>query len=199
MAIGFLYCNYNQQDQQRPKYLLEILLRQFAKILPALPESVIALYRLYTKYGTMPSLDHIFKVLRAVLKLHTTNFIIIDALDECRPCNKEDTIELISMLFQLQADVGLNLFVTARTGTDVAKQFTQGAVSLKICAAEEDLRSYLSRSVRKLPSFVQDDIELRNDIVNTIVKTSGGMYVASQHTRYIANFRSQVSSCATSA
>src|SRR5205085_1151644 len=84
IGIAYLYCNFRQQDKQKPTDLLLSLLKQLVQEQPFMPESVRRLHEHHNRQRTWPSLDEISKVLHSVIADYSRTFLIIDALDECQ-------------------------------------------------------------------------------------------------------------------
>jgi Cdc6-like AAA superfamily ATPase len=179
IGIAYLYCNFRQQDKQKPTDLLLSLLKQLVQEQPFIPESIKRLHELHNRQRTWPSLDEISKVLHSVIADHSRTFLIIDALDECQVSDGGRT-RLLSEIFNLQRQTHANLFVTSRFIPEIAREFKE-RTSLEIRASDEDVGRYIDGYIPKLPSFVRSNPKLQEEIKAAIIKVVDGMYVILRH------------------
>ena len=173
IGIAYLYCNFRQQQDQKPGDLLASLLGQFVQGQPCVPNSVRSLYEQRKAKQMRPPFDEIANVLQSIMAGYSRAFIVIDALDECG-ISDGGFRKFLSGVFKLQAKTGANLFVTSRFIPDIAEKF-EGSPSLEIRANDEDVRRYLDGHMSQLRSFVSRKPELQEEIKNEIVKAVDGM------------------------
>ena len=176
VGIAYLYCDFRRQDEQNSEDLLASLLKQLTQGLPSLPDTVKSLYDKHTVKGTRPSLDEISRSLQSVAALYSRVFIIVDALDECRAFDG-CRAGFLTEIFNLQAKCRANLFATSRFDAGFAEKF-DGSISLEIRASVQDVQRYVHNRISDLPSFVERNPKLQEDIETEIVKAADGMYVA---------------------
>jgi hypothetical protein len=174
-GIGFIYCNFRRNDEQKIERLLASLLKQLAMGQSSLPESVKSLYDRHKDRKTRPSLDEISRALRFVVTPYSRVFLIIDALDECQASDGCRS-KLLSKIFSLQAETGINFLATSRSIPDIEKEF-MGYPSLDIIASDEDVHSYLDGHMSQLPAFVSNTPDLPEKIKSEITRAVAGMYV----------------------
>lgn len=84
IGIAYLYCNFCRKDEQKAEELLASLLKQLARGLSSLPESVKSLYDSHKDKRTRPTFNEISATLQSVGALYSRIFIVVDALDECQ-------------------------------------------------------------------------------------------------------------------
>ena len=109
--------------------------------------------------------------------MYSRVFVVVDALDECQvsdDCRKK----FLSKLFNLQTNCAANIFVTSRFIPEIVDQF-KTSVSLEIRASTEDVARYLEGHIGQLPSFVQRNRQLQEEIKVEISEAVDGMYVLS--------------------
>lgn len=175
IGIAYLYCNFKRNNEQKIDALLASLLRQLAEYQPSLPWAVQDLYDQHNTRRSRPSIDELSKSLQSVINMYSKCYIVIDALDECQiseGCRKT----LISELLNLQTTCGTNILATSRFIPEITQKF-QGHTQLEIRASEEDVRKYLESQILELPSCVQCNSRLQEEIKNKIVEATRGMYV----------------------
>ena len=176
IGIAYLYCNYKQQQQQKPEDLLISLLKQLVQERPLVPENVKSLYERHENKKTRPSFNEISEVLHSIITDYSRTFIIIDALDEYQV--SDGRRKFLSEVFNLQAKAGANLFATSRFIPEIMTEF-EGSVLLEIRASDEDVQRYLDGHISLLPSFVLRCLDLQEEIKTEIIKAVDGMYVPS--------------------
>lgn len=176
-GIAYIYCDFRRKDEQNADNLLTSLLKQLSQGKPSLPPSVQDLYNGHKKGGTRPSWDEISRTLHLVAKSYSRTFVIVDALDECQVsdgCRRR----FLSELFNLQRICAANIFVTSRFVPEIAGEFG-GSISLEIQASEYDVKRYLAAHITELPSVVQKNRQLQEEIVTGISQAVDGMHVPS--------------------
>jgi hypothetical protein len=175
IGIAYLYCNFRQQQEQKPTDLLLSLLKQLLQKRPSVPENVKTFYKRHKNKQTWPSFEKISKVLQSVVADYFRAFIIIDALDECQ-VSDGGRRRFLSEIFNLQAKTGINIFSTSRFIPEIMKEF-EGSILLEIRASSEDVQRYLEGHMSQLPSFVSRNADLQEEIKTKIVQAVDGMYV----------------------
>ena len=173
VGIAYIYCNFRQQQEQKPEDLLASLLKQLVQEQPLIPEKVKSFYELHKNKRTRPSLDEISQVLHFVVADYSRAFIIIDALDECQ-VSDGGRRRLLSEILNLQDKTGASFYATSRFIPEIRKEF-EGNVSLKIRASNKDVRRYLD--ISQLPSFVLRSPDLQEEVKTEIIKAVDGMCV----------------------
>lgn len=176
IGIAYLYCNFRQQDDQKAKDLLASLLKQLARGLPSLPESVKSLYDSHNNKQTRPTFNEISKALQSVAALYSTTFIVIDALDECQVANGHRAA-LLSEVFSLQVKCQSSFFATSRFIPEITESFNK-TTWLEIRASNQDVQRYLDSHISQLPRCVLHSSELQDEIKTEIIKAVNGMYVS---------------------
>lgn len=171
VGIAYLYCNFRQADEQKAEDLLSSLLKQLSQGCPSVPDGVKALYYDHQKKRTRPSFDEISRNLQSVAAMCPRVFIIVDALDECQSA---DRMRFLSVILSLQAKHEVNIFASSRFIPEVVDQF-KASISLEIRANSEDIERYLEGHMGHLPSLVQEDRLLRNEIKVGVSEAVGGM------------------------
>ena len=173
IGIAYLYCNFRQQQDQKPADLLASLLGQLVQGQPSVPKIVKNLYGLHMVKRMRPSFDEISKVLQSTMASYSRTFIIIDALDECATSDGTRG-KFLSEIFKLQAKTGASLFATSRFIPDITEEF-KGSPSLEIRANDEDVRRYLDGHMSHLRPFISRKPDLQEEIKNEIVQAVDGM------------------------
>ena len=173
IGIAYLYCNFRQQQNQKPVDLLASLLGQLVQGRPSVPNSMKSLYEQHKTKRTRPPFGEISHALQSIMASYSRTFIVIDALDECG-ISDGGWRKFLSEIFNLQAKTGASLFATSRFIPDIAEEF-KGSPSLEIRANSDDVRKYLDGHMPQLRSFVLRNPDLQEEIKTEIVKAVDGM------------------------
>ncbi|KAF3124220.1 hypothetical protein TWF594_002071 [Orbilia oligospora] len=175
-GVAFIYCIYNEREQQSLDDILASILVQLVLGQPVIPESIQRLYKSHRK-GENPrlSLDEISKEITSIIKCYSRIFIVIDALDECR--DNDIRKSLLSKVFELQTVSDMRLMVTFRPGAILEALIK---TRIEIRAQNEDLEIYLRNQMSKLPDVVTENYELQNKIKDRISYLARGMFLLAQ-------------------
>jgi hypothetical protein len=176
IGIAYLYCNFQQQNEQKLTDLFLSLLKQLVQEQPSIPLGVETLHNNHKDKGTRPSFEEISKALDSVIADYSKVFILVDALDECQDSDGGRK-KFLTEMFNLQVKTKINLFATSRFILDIEKAF-DGSISLEIRAREDDVQRYLEGRMLQLPSFVSRNVGLQEEIKNAIMKAVDGMYAS---------------------
>ncbi|KAF3310099.1 hypothetical protein TWF173_010109 [Orbilia oligospora] len=175
-GVVFIYCIYNEREQQSLDDLLASILVQLVLGQPVIPESIQRFYKSHRK-GEKPrlSLDEISKEITSIIKCYSRIFIVIDALDECR--DNDIRKSLLSKVFELQTVSDIRIMVTFRPGA-ISEALIKTRIEIR--AQNEDLEIYLRNQMSKLPDVVTENYELQNKIKDRISYLARGMFLLAQ-------------------
>ncbi|BCR91451.1 uncharacterized protein ACHE_70294S [Aspergillus chevalieri] len=175
IGIAYLYCTFQQQQEQRPVDLLTNLLKQLIMGQPTIPNAVKDLYDRHKPKQTCPSLSEIRNTLHQVAAFYSRTFIVIDALDECRATHDGRDM-FMQEIFNFQADIKANLFATSRFIQEIEAKF-QKVIRLEIRADDTDVQRYLHAKLQNCPSLISQNDSLQEQIKNKIAKAVDGMFL----------------------
>ncbi|KAL6831777.1 hypothetical protein V8C40DRAFT_273247 [Trichoderma camerunense] len=176
-SVAYFFFNHKRQDEQTIDVLLASFLRQLVASQSPLPEVVHELYKQYntTTKQTRPPIKELIRAIKSVVALYSRVFMIIDALDECKSAHYTRW-SVLSSVFQLQSETEANFFITSRFDMEIASAFSN-IPSLEIRASNEDVRRYLRGNMVYLPRFVQNDPNLQEKIIHSVVQAVQGMFL----------------------
>lgn len=173
IGVAYIYCNFQRQDEQTAPNLLASLLKQLSQQRLSLPDNVKSLYNDHKNKPARLFFKEISEALQSVIVSYHRAFVIVDALDEYRT---SDRMQFLTEISGIQAKTNLNVFATSRSIPEISERF-KDAISLEVCASEEDVRRYVDGHMSRLPSFVDRDQKLQGEIKSGISQSVGGMYV----------------------
>ncbi|EKV18835.1 hypothetical protein PDIG_07080 [Penicillium digitatum PHI26] len=111
VGIGYLYCNFNRQGEQRAQDLLSSLVMHLCKKRTSVPVAVKDLYKRYKTAPMRPRFGDVSKALTFVIALYSKVLIVIDALDECETTCRT---RFLGEIGKIHAGPGANVFATSR-------------------------------------------------------------------------------------
>jgi len=177
VGIAYIYCSYQEQQEQKPEDLLLSLLKQLAQKQLAMLTNVEHLFKRHKTKQTRPSFDEIIQTLHSTIQLYSRAFIVIDALDEYHGSNRDGQNRLLSAVFNLQNQTQLNLFATSRYVEEITSQFKR-CTSKEIRAQDDDVLRYVNvRIPQLLRSQISKHPKVQDTVRKDVVKAADGMYV----------------------
>ncbi|KAK2589553.1 hypothetical protein QQS21_012766 [Conoideocrella luteorostrata] len=179
VAIAYVYCSYQPQQEQKPEDLLASLLKQFARRNPKVFANVKGLYERHVSNGSRPSLDEIIKMLQSAIKLFCRVFIIVDALDEFHSSNYTNWKKILVLKKPWFASgAHINLFVTSRSISEITAEFL-GDVQKDIRAPESDVLSYVNDNIMqfRVADRFAERPDVQDKIRSGIVRAADGMFL----------------------
>ncbi|KAF4879415.1 Vegetative incompatibility protein HET-E-1 [Colletotrichum siamense] len=170
-VTAYVYCNFRRKEVQTVEHFLSSLIKQTARALAQIPDSVTKLYQDNKRSGTIPSALDLSDVFSSILGSFSTVFVLVDALDEC---DAESRFALLSILVDLQkkTPATLKLFFTSRPVPEIEGRF-HDALVCEIRAASEDIHRYVRHRLFQIPVCITNILEDR--ITNEIATAVDGM------------------------
>ncbi|EDN02634.1 conserved hypothetical protein [Histoplasma mississippiense (nom. inval.)] len=175
VGIAYLYCNFKQQEEQKPADLIASLLKQLLQGQPSVVEVVKDLYNRHKRVNTRPSLDELRSSLQQITASYQRTFIVIDALDECR-ASPDGREMFLQGIFNLQTNTNASIFATSRFVQEIEGKFDR-SIRLKIRASATDVQKYLDERLRNCSTLTPEDKPLQEEIKTKIAKAVDGMFL----------------------
>ncbi|KAL4999824.1 hypothetical protein BDV10DRAFT_183971 [Aspergillus recurvatus] len=147
VGVAYIYFNHRRPEMQKTRHLLATLLRQFSENKPHLCDAVEEVYRAHRNGRKRPSVDALVQGMDKTAALHSRQFIVIDALDECQTadgCREQ----FLSVILSLQAKHGVNVLITSRELPDITCRFSDSTV-FEIRARDEDISAYVDARISR--------------------------------------------------
>jgi hypothetical protein len=181
MGLAYIYCDYRDQTLQTAKNISGTILKQLLRLLPKIPEEIIAIWQKSYNGKTPLEFDQAIEALRITCKSFNRTYICLDALDECQH------IDLLLKSLP-QAPSPVRLFSTGRKHIQpTIQRFFGHTHMILIEAKESDIRIFIEKSMKedreKDPELMNERLE--QDIIEKIAALSKGMFVIIQYTKCI--------------
>ncbi|KXX76597.1 Ubiquitin-conjugating enzyme E2 4 [Madurella mycetomatis] len=178
VAVVYLFFDFKRQFEQEPRELLSSLARQLVQHQEAVPKSVRELYKKHRETGKVPDVKDMSATLQTLISPFRRVFLVVDALDECRPEGRCRSI-FLEQISELQSNTNVSCFLTSRHIPEIEAVFTECS-SLEILATGEDIGMYLEGHMDQLPRFVFENQGLRKQIQREIISAVDGMFLLAQ-------------------
>ncbi|KAJ6563734.1 hypothetical protein DFH09DRAFT_479120 [Mycena vulgaris] len=173
VGVAVIYLNHKETEVQSLSNLLAGIWRQLV-FKKAISSSVHRLHEEHREPRTRPSREETRDVLCSAVVEYSKVFIIVDALDEYPEQQRGSLLHSLSSLGST-----VNLMVTSRPHIAVNYLF-RTLETLEIRAAEDDIRKHLNAEIlrsSRLLRHIENQPNLREEIVITIVRRSDGMFL----------------------
>ncbi|EXJ70464.1 uncharacterized protein A1O5_06533 [Cladophialophora psammophila CBS 110553] len=179
VAIAYIYCSYEDQDNQTATNLLASLLQQLVRKASNVSENIISVYKSHAPRQTRPSLDIFSTLLRSEARRLSKVFVVIDALDECSK-NNGTRRSLVEEIRKLQPSI--QLLTTWRHDAAIERE-SKSVTHIEVRASDQDIRRYIENRIKRADRLVlhaKNDPSLQDTIVHTISEKGKGMFLLAQ-------------------
>ena len=179
VAIAYYYYDYSEQQNQHPSAFASSLLRQLISPGENVPSTVAEFYqRTRNAVKDQTWFHDLLKLMRRVVSTFRRSFIIVDALDEADiHTQRSGFFEVIGAIRPLS---GSRVKVLATTRPHVFSLLNkfQDPVTIEILADPEDLRRYLTQTIKEHPESEElMDTELREHVLDMLTKNANGLFL----------------------
>jgi len=182
-GFAYFYFDFNDVQKQDSERMLRSLVVQLSKQSGDIPWKLDALFSSYDNGKRPPDLNELLMVLYDMIWQYPRVYIVLDALDECKQRS-----ELTEMLEEIASwnIPSLHFLMTSRQDQDI-RVCLEGFVDIQniMCLQEnvvdEDIQLYVRQRLSDDKSLIKwrKDAALQQEIEDTIMKGSKGMYVLS--------------------
>jgi hypothetical protein len=184
VAVLYVYCDYKDQVNQTDRNLFANFAKQSILQQLDLPAEAKALYDSCEKGGRSPSSNQCLDLLMSSMASFHRTFIVIDAVDEHLPSEKDEynpDIPLLRELSSIQQKMSgrCTIFITSREILLIQEQL-QDRIRLDVRAHDEDIKSYVNSRICDDKKFtfakeIRTDSALADEIVEKMVAKAQGM------------------------
>jgi ankyrin repeat domain-containing protein 50 len=173
-VVAYFYFDFNDSEKQSPQKAIRSIVQQVVRQSRCATDLLEQLYERHGKGLHQPSDQSIVALLREVLELQDTSFLVLDALDECN--EREKFLKIFCEIIKLELP-GLHVIATSRLEQDIGEYLRPLAylvINIEGAAVDEDIRTYISsqlttdRRLKKLTKY-------HDDILDTMMRKAGGM------------------------
>lgn len=170
-TVIFFYCEFQDPTKHDPTTVLATLLDQLLRQLPITSLTLEGMLQCLANRRSVHELDMESLILTFAEEFERV-FVFIDGLDECE---LEELEELLPQLTNIASR--LSMFVASRDQPEIRLEFERRLkLTIRPDHIEADLRQFANADVKRISI---GDASLTNEVVETLVRGSGGTSVSS--------------------
>jgi predicted DNA-binding protein len=178
IGIVFIYCRYDDQENQSVTSFMGSFLQQLVERRRILDPEIKEMYEKHAATRSRPNATTFLTLIEAQIEKMDRVYVVIDALDECQEKTRADLLNNINKL-----SFKTNVFLTSRHNTRVEQYLRPREMNnLEIRAAPEDIKTYIQarfllESDRHscLDAHLQIQPYLREEILEGVIGKTNGM------------------------
>jgi hypothetical protein len=178
-VLLYFYFNFNDSKKQSFDSLVRSLIFQLYHVQQKSRSSLEQLYSSYKDGREQPQHDQLLTTLHIMLHNAGTTYVVLDALDECRPSRTRK--ELQTWLATPEAQ-GLQLFLTSRREQDIESSISswlvvEGIVPIRQGPVDNDIRAFIHSKMaedKELQRWQQKP-DVCTEIERKLMEKAGGM------------------------
>ncbi|KAH6889026.1 hypothetical protein BKA70DRAFT_884392 [Coprinopsis sp. MPI-PUGE-AT-0042] len=172
ICVCYIYFRYSDRSKMTVRNVLETLAMQTLERHPDCLAVIEETYAQHLHERTEPTEAQLLTLLSQLTKGMTATFYILDALDEA---HTKIQLAVVKAL----ASLNVKLFITSRPLKTVESSFP-AAHTFPIIAQDTDIDLHIAKGINEnaeLQRLLQDDPELRDEIISTIKGNCCGMFL----------------------
>ncbi|MCJ1384234.1 hypothetical protein MMC17_007350 [Xylographa soralifera] len=180
-GIAYVYCDYDDQNNQTLSNILGCILKQITMQCAALPGFIGELYK---KDGHKPiklETEIFWELLERLTKMFPRTYIIVDALDELENDTlktRRNLLRMMSMDRESKSDV--RIFATSRPHLEDINKALCAFPKLLIEARDNDMHSFLLQRIEgseDLEDIVNNDKDFKVEIIETLIEKANKLFL----------------------
>jgi len=178
IGVTYMYCDYADRDNQTAENILASLVKQLTLRKPSMLAYIQRLYEECDRGKIRPDITKLTEALRNLCTGYKRIYVVIDALDECDEKSRKSLLAQFNKVDQSVA----RFFLTSRPHLSEMQKKFEGFPQVEIKAKNSDIREFILSNIREndnLSEFIEDTIQLEDEIITTITSKAGEMLVIS--------------------
>ncbi|KAH6916395.1 hypothetical protein BKA70DRAFT_1140544, partial [Coprinopsis sp. MPI-PUGE-AT-0042] len=172
ICVCYVFFRYSDRSDVTVRSVLEILVIQTLERHPECLALVEETYNRHLRERTEPTEAQLLALLRQLTGRMITTFYVLDALDEAPTKIQVAVVKTL-------ASLNVKLFITSRPLKTVEASFPD-AHTFHIVAQDADIELHIAKGIdenAELQRILKDDPALKDEIVSTIKRNCGGMFL----------------------
>jgi hypothetical protein len=175
--LAYFYFDFTDARKQSVSGFLRSVILQLSIQKLVISEQVEALYEKCHNAQQEPTLDDLREVVFSLLDDSDQTFLIVDALDECNPEDRENFFKIFFENRAPRAD-NLSLLMTSRQEAEIdlaLKDAVTHNISIESATVDADVRIHVNKVISKHPKLMKWQPPMRREIEDSIVEGAQGM------------------------
>ncbi|KAF5877715.1 uncharacterized protein Bfra_002082 [Botrytis fragariae] len=180
--IAYYYFSFNETEKQNANNLLRSILTQFLVKYDAALDDALAIYN--DNQSTVPHLETLKAMLKAVFSMPGTFYLILDAVDECPRGYEEGNRQVVCELLRevsSWAYKSLHIFMTSRKEADIKKIIDEIPKLSTFLIRNENVNSdtcqYVKTQLENDTKLRKWSPEIKTEIAITLGDSANGMFL----------------------
>ncbi|KAF7959741.1 hypothetical protein EAE96_001350 [Botrytis aclada] len=180
--IGYYYFSFNETEKQNANNLLRSILIQLLVKYDAALDDALAIYK--DSQSTVPQLETLKTMLKAVLAMPGTFYLILDAVDECPRGYEQGNRQVVCELLREVSSwtyKGLHLFMTSRKEADIKEIIDEipelSTFLIRNENVNSDTRQYVKTQLENDTNLRKWSPEFKTEIAMTLGDSANGMFL----------------------
>lgn len=175
-AVAFYFCDYKNEESQKPVNILAALAVQLSLQQPGAFSLLENYYDdLHPDHGLQkePDRPRLKELLQNMVALFEELYIVVDGLDECSATT--NTVPVTKDLRELSLDPRISTALISRNEVEIGQELAEDFQHLEIAAHNEDLEIFVSAEMAKRDLFRDLSPALQLDMHKTLIAEAKGM------------------------
>lgn len=185
-VLAYFYCDRNQTNSRDPVSVLRSFVRQLstARTGDAIHPSLVQLYsqKKWTGFASgILDMKECVDLLLQYVNTYPQTTLILDALDECDDRTRKQLIIALDDVLD-HSSKPIKIFISSRPNPDIRYRFESGPnVGIQATDNQDDIAKLVAAQIEEDDKSRQNKLssKLKEDIIDTLLHKSQGMYVAS--------------------
>ncbi|KAL2809119.1 ankyrin repeat-containing domain protein [Aspergillus granulosus] len=178
-GFAFFYCRKGDESRSQPQSILQSFVRQLSTNAMN-PESVQSRLRDAVKEarenGTDFRLQQCKNHILSSLNIYAKSTLVIDALDECDPENRDALIEALNSFIR-DSEKPVKIFISSRPDPSIATELERSPnVGIQASDNQDDIRKYLDIELDKQAKKVAILKRMKGEIMSKLLERAQGMF-----------------------
>ncbi|QSZ37359.1 hypothetical protein DSL72_009457 [Monilinia vaccinii-corymbosi] len=180
--IAYYYFSFNDIEKQKATNLLRSIIAQLIHTIDADLDNIIDIYERVS--AKVPCLQELKAILKTILMLDGTFYLVFDAVDECPRGQQEDSRKVVCETLQELSSWGcehLHILITSRKEADIEELIieipTLSTVFIKNENVNLDIRRYIQTQMKNDTKLKKWSSEIKMEIETALTDRANGMFL----------------------
>ncbi|KUJ07771.1 uncharacterized protein LY89DRAFT_742543 [Mollisia scopiformis] len=184
-AVAYFYCDYKDEEKQKPVEILGSLANQLAKLNEEAYSKLEQLYHgCHTNKSSgacAPKPEELLSTINEMASCFDEVSVLVDGLDECGRTHTPQIVQLLAGLASGRSSNTRTLFLS-RDEPEISAILKEEYTHLRIEAHSEDLRLYVTAEIEtRQHKTGREQLRIRSaglkdEITKTLIERAGGMF-----------------------
>ena len=180
-VVAYYYCDYADQTTLVSRSIIGSLLQQLLYNIQLSSELADAIQHVFADDNASPTQQEFKNILRAMMSVIPSSFLVIDGLDECDKETRRDVLTLINWVIDQKISV-VRVYVSSQSDVQILNALaTSPRISVSSEMLSSDIATYVLHATQSLIQDRQLLIQnpaLEHEIIEELKNKAKGMLAA---------------------